>query len=208
MEKLLQLGSSPITFSDSSGYVYDEAGITPEKLAFIKHLKNVRRGRVREYVEAYPEAVFTPADYTLDTIRSGRTRRTAPFRAPRRTKSMRATRKIMVAGGVRVVTEGANMPTSHEGVHIFLDNGVLFGPGKAANAGGVSVSGLEMTQNSMRLSWTRQEVDDRLKLIMKTIHKVCMDTAATYGKPFNYVVGANIAGFVKVADAMLDQGVV
>jgi glutamate dehydrogenase (NADP+) len=100
------------------------------------------------------------------------------------------------------------MPTSHEGVHIFLDNGVLFGPGKAANAGGVSVSGLEMTQNSMRLSWTRQEVDDRLKLIMKTIHKVCMDTAATYGKPFNYVVGANIAGFVKVADAMLDQGVV
>jgi len=208
MEKLLQLGSSPLTFSDSSGCIYDEAGVTPEKLAFIKHLKNVRRGRVHEYVDAYPEAVFTPADYALGYNPLWAHKADCAFPCATQNEIGRRDADNMVAGGVRVVTEGANMPTSHEGVRIFLDNGVLFGPGKAANAGGVSVSGLEMTQNSMRLSWTRQEVDDRLKLIMKTIHKVCMDTAAVYGKPLNYVVGANIAGFVKVADAMLDQGVV
>ena len=208
MEKLLQLGSSPITFSDSSGYIYDEAGITPEKLAFIKHLKNVRRGRVHEYVDAYPEAVFTAADYALGYNPLWAHKADCAFPCATQNEINGRDAGNMVAGGVRVVAEGANMPTSHEGVHIFLDSGVLFGPGKAANAGGVSVSGLEMTQNSMRLSWTRQEVDDRLKLIMKTIHKVCMDTAAVYGKPLNYVVGANIAGFVKVADAMLDQGVV
>lgn len=208
MEKLLQLGSVPITFSDSSGYIYDEAGITTEKLAFIKHLKNVRRGRVREYAEAYPEAVFTPADYALDHNPLWAHRADCAFPCATQNEIGARDARNLVAGGVRVVTEGANMPTSHEGVRTFLDGGVLFGPGKAANAGGVSVSGLEMTQNSMRLSWTRQEVDDRLKLIMKTIHKVCMDTAAAYGKPFNYVAGANIAGFVKVADAMLDQGVV
>ena len=208
MEKLLQLGSVPVTFSDSSGYIYDEAGITAEKLAFIKHLKNVRRGRVKEYVETYPEAVFTAADYALGYNPLWAHQAGAAFPCATQNEIGPRDAEHMVAGGVRVVAEGANMPTSHGGVRIFLDNGVLFGPGKAANAGGVSVSGLEMTQNSMRLSWTRQEVDDRLKLIMKTIHKVCMDTAAAYGKPYNYVVGANIAGFVKVADAMLDQGVV
>lgn len=208
MEKLLQLGSVPVTFSDSSGYIYDEAGITAEKLAFIKHLKNVRRGRVKEYVETYPEAVFTAADYARGYNPLWAHQADAAFPCATQNEIGPRDAENMVAGGVRVVAEGANMPTSHGGVRIFLDNGVLFGPGKAANAGGVSVSGLEMTQNSMRLSWTRQEVDDRLKLIMKTIHKVCMDTAAAYGKPYNYVVGANIAGFVKVADAMLDQGVV
>ncbi len=208
MEKLLQLGSVPVTFSDSSGYIYDEAGITSEKLAFIKHLKNVRRGRVKEYVETYQEAVFTPVDYALGYNPLWAHQADCAFPCATQNEIGPRDAESMVAGGVRVVAEGANMPTSHGGVRIFLDNGVLFGPGKAANAGGVSVSGLEMTQNSMRLSWTRQEVDDRLKLIMKTIHKVCMDTAAAYGKPFNYVVGANIAGFVKVADAMLDQGVV
>ena len=208
MEKLLQMGSTPITFSDSSGYIYDEAGITTDKLAFIKHLKNVRRGRVKEYADAYPEAVFTPVDFGLGYNPLWAHKADCAFPCATQNEINGIDAQHMVDGGVRAVAEGANMPTNHDGVRIFLDNGVLFGPGKAANAGGVSVSGLEMTQNSMRLSWTRQEVDDRLKLIMKTIHKVCMDTAQTYGKPFNYVAGANIAGFVKVADAMLDQGVV
>jgi glutamate dehydrogenase (NADP+) len=208
MEKLLQLGSTPVTFSDSSGYIYDEAGVTPEKLAFIKHLKNIRRGRVQEYVDAYPEAVYTPVDYSLGYNPLWAHKAECAFPSATQNEINGTDARHLIEGGVRVVTEGANMPTTLEGVRIFLDNGVLFGPAKAANAGGVSVSGLEMTQNSMRLSWTRQEVDDRLKLIMKTIHKVCKETAEAYGKPLNYVAGANIAGFVKVADAMLDQGVV
>lgn len=208
MEKLLQLGSKPVTFSDSSGYIFDESGITTEKLDFIKHLKNVRRGRVKEYAEKYPEAVFTPFDATRGFNPLWAHRADCAFPSATQNEINAIDAQNLVNGGVRVVSEGANMPTMPEGVDIFLSNDVLYGPGKAANAGGVSVSGLEMTQNSMRLSWTRQEVDDRLKLIMKTIHKVCMDTAEKYGKPFNYVAGANIAGFVKVADAMLDQGVV
>ena len=208
MEKLLQLGSTPVTFSDSSGYIYDEAGVTPEKLAFIKHLKNIRRGRVQEYVDAYPEAVYTPVDYSLGYNPLWAHKAECAFPSATQNEINGTDARHLIEGGVRVVTEGANMPTTLEGVRIFLDNGVLFGPAKAANAGGVSVSGLEMTQNSMRLSWTRQEVDDRLKLIMKTIHKVCKETAEAYGKPLNYVAGANIAGFVKVADAMLDHGVV
>ena len=208
MEKLLQLGSTPVTFSDSSGYIYDEAGVTPEKLAFIKHLKNIRRGRVQEYADAYPEAVYTPVDYSLGHNPLWAHKAECAFPSATQNEINGTDARHLIEGGVRVVTEGANMPTTLEGVHLFLENGVLFGPAKAANAGGVSVSGLEMTQNSMRLSWTRQEVDDRLKLIMKTIHKVCKETAEAYGKPLNYVAGANIAGFVKVADAMLDQGVV
>jgi glutamate dehydrogenase (NADP+) len=207
MEKLLQLGSTPVTFSDSSGYIYDEAGITQDKLAFIKHLKNVRRGRVKEYADAYPEAVYTPVDFSLGYNPLWAHKAECAFPCATQNEINGLDARHMLDGGVIAVAEGANMPTNHDGVRLFLENGVLFGPGKAANAGGVSVSGLEMTQNSMRLSWTRQEVDDRLKLIMKTIHKVCMDTAEAYGKPFNYVMGANIAGFVKVADAMLDQGV-
>lgn len=207
MEKLLQLGSTPVTFSDSSGYIYDEAGVTQDKLAFIKHLKNVRRGRVKEYADAYPEAVYTPVDFSLGYNPLWAHKAECAFPCATQNEINGLDARHMLDGGVIAVAEGANMPTNHDGVRLFLENGVLFGPGKAANAGGVSVSGLEMTQNSMRLSWTRQEVDDRLKLIMKTIHKVCMDTAEAYGKPFNYVMGANIAGFVKVADAMLDQGV-
>jgi len=207
MEKLLQLGSIPVTFSDSSGYVYDESGVTAEKLAFIKYLKNVRRGRVSEYVEKYPEAVYTPVDFALGYNPLWAHKAQCAFPCATQNEINGIDAQHMVNGGVQVVAEGANMPTNIDGVHIFLHNGVLFAPGKAANAGGVSVSGLEMTQNSMRLSWTREEVDARLKLIMKTIHKVCMDTAEAYGHPHNYVMGANIAGFVKVADAMLDQGV-
>lgn len=208
MEKLLDLGAKPVTFSDSSGYVYDESGVTKDKLDFLKFLKNVRRGRVREYVEKYPEAVFTPVDSALGYNPLWAHKADCAFPCATQNEINQRDAEHLVSGGVRAVAEGANMPTMPAGVDIFLDRGVLFGPGKAANAGGVSVSGLEMTQNSMRMSWTREEVDSRLKLIMKTIHRECMETAQRHGRPFNYVAGANICGFVKVADAMLDQGVI
>lgn len=208
MEKLLELGASPLTFSDSSGYVFDESGITMEKLVFLKHLKNIRRGRVAEYVQQYPEAVFTPLDPTAGYNPLWAHKAECAFPSATQNEINALDAQNLVNGGVRVVAEGANMPTVLEGVHVLQESGVLFGPAKAANAGGVSVSGLEMTQNSMRLSWTREEVDARLKLIMKTIHRECLNAAEAHGKPRNYVVGANIAGFVKVANAMLDQGVV
>lgn len=208
MEKLLQLGATPVTFSDSSGVIYDESGITTEKLAFLKHLKNVRRGRVSEYAQQYPEAVYTPVDPTLGYNPLWAYPAECAFPSATQNEINAVDARNLVAGGVGVVAEGANMPTVLEGVHLLQDSGVLFGPAKAANAGGVSVSGLEMTQNSMRLSWTREEVDARLQLIMKTIHQECLHAAEAYGKPNNYVAGANIAGFVKVANAMLDQGVV
>lgn len=208
MEKLLQLGGTPLTFSDSSGYIFDESGVTAEKLAFIKHLKNARRGRVGEYVDAYPEAVFTPVDPALGYNPLWTHKADCAFPSATQNEINAIDARNLIAGGVRVVAEGANMPTTLDGVHTLQDAGALFGPAKAANAGGVSVSGLEMTQNSMRLSWTRDEVDARLKLIMKTIHKECLDAAEAHGRPSNYVVGANIAGFVKVANAMLDQGIV
>lgn len=208
MEKLLQLGATPITFSDSSGYIFDEAGVTLEKLNFLKYLKNIRRGRVSEYAEHYPEAIFTPVDPQRDDNPLWTHRADCAFPSATQNEINAEDAQNLVRGGVRVVTEGANMPTELEGIHILQDSGVLFGPAKAANAGGVSVSGLEMTQNSMRLSWTREEVDTRLKLIMQTIHQECLDAAEAHGVPGNYVAGANIAGFVKVANAMLDQGVV
>lgn len=208
MEKLIELGSTPLTFSDSSGYIFDEKGVDSEKLAFIKQLKNVRRGRVREYAEKYPEAVYTPMD--PDAGYNPLWNHKADCAYPSATQNEINARDAsnLVANGVKVVCEGANMPTMPEGIDIFLDSGLLYGPGKAANAGGVSVSGLEMSQNSMRLNWPREEVDQRLKIIMHNIHRSCRETAEHYGTPFNYVNGANIAGFVKVAQAMLDQGIV
>jgi glutamate dehydrogenase (NADP+) len=208
MEKLLQLGATPLTFSDSSGVIFDESGVTLEKLAVLKHIKNVRRGRVREYADAFPEALFTPVDSAQEYNPLWAYPADCAFPCATQKEINAVDARNLIAGGVRVVAEGANMPTTLEGVHILQDGGALFGPAKAANAGGVSVSGLEMTQNSMRLSWTREEVDTRLQLIMKTIHRECLHAAEAHGKPFNYVVGANIAGFVKVANAMLDQGVV
>ncbi|GFM36525.1 NADP-specific glutamate dehydrogenase [Desulfovibrio psychrotolerans] len=208
MEKLIELGSRPVTFSDSSGYIYDEKGVDRDKLNFLMHLKNVRFGRVREYAEQYPEAVYTPVDPAKDHNPLWDHKADCAFPGATQNEINAADAANLVRNGVRVVSEGANMPTVPEGVDIFLDSHLLYGPGKAANAGGVSVSGLEMTQNSMRMSWTREEVDQRLRLIMRTIHRICRDTAEQYGTPRNYVNGANIAGFVKVADAMLDQGVV
>ncbi len=208
MEKLLDMGARPVTFSDSAGYIYDEAGITREKLDLIMTLKNVRRGRVHEYVEAYPEAVYTPVDPSLDYNPLWGHAADCAFPSATQNEINAKDARNLVANGIMAVSEGANMPTTPEGIDIFLDSNILYGPGKAANAGGVSVSGLEMTQNSMRLNWTRKEVDDRLLIIMKSIHQNCLQTAELYSAPGNYVVGANIAGFTKVADAMIDQGVV
>jgi glutamate dehydrogenase (NADP+) len=208
MEKLLDLGGIPVTCSDSSGYIYDEAGIDREKLAYLMNLKNMRRGRVKEYVETYPSAVYTAADPEQDFNPLWNHKADCAFPSATQNEINAQDAQNLVDNGVVVVSEGANMPTVPEGIDIFIEHNLLYGPGKAANAGGVSVSGLEMTQNSMRLSWTREEVDNRLQMIMKSIHQTCLDAAEQYGTPGNYMDGANIAGFVKVVEAMLDQGVV
>ncbi|MBN1379525.1 MAG: NADP-specific glutamate dehydrogenase [Gammaproteobacteria bacterium] len=211
IEKTLHLGGTVLTVSDSSGFIHDEEGINAEKLAFIMDLKNNRRGRIKEYTDKYKKAVFTPLDSSLDYNPLWDIK--ADVALPSATQNEINARDAanLVKNGVFCVSEGANMPTTADGVEVFLDAGILYGPGKAANAGGVSVSGLEMSQNSMRLSWTREEVDARLQIIMKNIHKNALDAAKAYAKSkkhVNYVNGANIAGFLKVAHAMLDQGVV
>jgi glutamate dehydrogenase (NADP+) len=208
VEKLLDLGGKPVTLSDSSGYIYDESGIDRKKLEFVKVLKNVRRGRMEEYAAKYPEAVYTPVDPALDFNPLWNHKADCAFPSATQNEINGTDAGHLVENGVILVSEGANMPTVPEGVDIFHDRGLLYGPGKAANAGGVATSGLEMTQNSMRISWTRDEVDNRLKMIMHSIHHTCLAAAAQYGKPGNYVAGANIAGFVKVVDAMMDQGLV
>lgn len=208
MEKLLDLGATPVTFSDSSGYVFDEEGIDREKLNHIMELKNIQRQRVSAYTEKYPDAVYTPVDPSLSHNPLWNHKADCAFPSATQNEINDQDAQNLVNNGVHVVSEGANMPTTPEGIDIFIDNKVLYGPGKAANAGGVSVSGLEMSQNSMRLNWPREEVDNRLRGIMKNIHKMCAETAEQYNCPGNYVVGANIAGFIKVVDTMIDQGIV
>ena len=208
VEKLLDLGGKVVTLSDSSGHIYDESGIDREKLNFVIELKNVRRGRIEEYAGKYPSAVYTPVDPTLGHNPLWNHKADCAFPSATENEINGKDAQNLVNNGVFLVSEGANMPTTPEGIAIYLGNGILYGPAKAANAGGVSVSGLEMTQNSMRLNWTREEVDNRLSTIMKTIHKGCLDASTQYGTPGNYMNGANIAGFVKVVEAMLDQGLV
>jgi glutamate dehydrogenase (NADP+) len=208
MEKLLDLGAKPVTCSDSSGYIFDEAGIDRQKLAHLMVLKNVRRERVKAYVEKYPSAVYTAVSPEQDFNPLWNHKADCAFPSATQNEINATDAQHLVDNGIFAVSEGANMPTVPEGIDIFVANQLLYGPGKAANAGGVSVSGLEMTQNSMRLSWTRAEVDERLQMIMKRIHRTCLDAAEQYGTPGNYMNGANIAGFVKVVDAMIDQGVV
>ena len=208
IEKILDLGGKIVTCSDSSGYIFDETGIDRDKLAYLKMLKNVKRGRVKEYAEEYPEAVYTPVDPALDYNPLWNHVASCAFPSATQNEINVRDAQNLVNNGVALISEGANMPTVPEGIEIFLENNLFYGLGKAANAGGVSVSGLEMSQNSMRLAWSREEVDNRLKIIMSDIHKTCRDTAEEYGTPGNYVNGANIAGFVKVVDAMLDQGLV
>ena len=207
-EKLIELGAKVVTLSDSSGYVYDESGIDSKKLEYVKMLKNVRRGRIKEYAEKYSEAVYTAVDQALDHNPLWNHKADCAFPSATQNEINSMDAQNLVKNGIFLVSEGANMPTEPDGVDIFLQQKLLYGPGKAANAGGVSVSGLEMTQNSMRLGWTREEVDNRLKMIMKNIHQTSLEAAEQYGTPGNYVNGANIAGFVKVVDAMLDQGLV
>jgi glutamate dehydrogenase (NADP+) len=208
IEKCLDLGARPITVSDSSGWVLDEEGIDREKLAYLMELKNVKRGRVKEYVEKYPNAVFSASGDSLDHNPLWDVKADVAFPSATQNEINEVDAANLLKQGVYVVSEGANMPTVPDGVQQFLDAGILYGPGKAANAGGVSVSGLEMSQNSMRLSWTREEVDQRLQGIMKDIHAMSFEAAERFGTPGNYVNGANIAGFLKVADAMMDLGVV
>jgi glutamate dehydrogenase (NADP+) len=207
-EKILDLGGKVLTLSDSAGVVYDEEGIDRNKLAWVKELKNVRRGRMKEYTEKFKSAVYTPLDSKMDHNPLWDHKADCAFPSATQNEINGKDAVNLVKNGVYVVSEGANMPTTPDGVNVFLDKKVLYGPGKAANAGGVSVSGLEMSQNSMRLSWSREEVDKRLHEIMKNIHKSCVSASERFGTPGNYVNGANIAGFLKVADAMMDLGVV
>ena len=208
VEKLIDLGAKAVTLSDSNGYIYDEAGITKEKLAFVMELKNVRRGRMSEYAQNFRDVSYTEHDPALDHNPLWDHKAECAFPSATQNEINARDAANLLRNGVYVVSEGANMPTEIDGIAQFLEAGILFGPGKAANAGGVATSGLEMAQNSMRVSWTREEVDARLQSIMKSIHRTCQMTAEQYGTPGNYVNGANIAGFKKVANAMLDQGVV
>ena len=201
IEKLLQLGGKVVTFSDSSGFVHDADGIDEEKLAFLIDLKEVRRGRVSEYVERYPssrlEAGARPWSVPVDLA----------FPCATQNEIDEEDAKQLIDNGLLAVAEGANMPSTLDAVHTFLEARVLFGPAKAANAGGVAVSGLEQSQNALRISWSRKEVDQRLQEIMRSIHERCVLHSGG-DEYINYVDGANIAGFVKVADAMLAYGAV
>ncbi|MCP4293576.1 MAG: NADP-specific glutamate dehydrogenase [bacterium] len=208
IEKLLDLGGKPVTCSDSGGYIYDEAGIDREKLAFIMELKNVKRGRISEYADKFSSAVYTPVNRDSDHNPIWDHKADCAFPSATQNEVNAVDAGNLLKNGVYVVSEGANMPTVPEGVNQFIDAKILYGPGKAANAGGVAVSGLEMSQNSMRYNWTREEVDQKLHGIMKSIHDASVAAANEFGTPGNYVNGANIAGFVKIADTMLDQGVV
>jgi glutamate dehydrogenase (NADP+) len=202
VEKCLHLGGKVLTMSDSSGYIYDSEGINSDKLAYVMELKNVKRGRISEYVDKYPKAKFvkgkTPWEIKCDIALPCATQN----------ELHEADAKILLSNGCMCVSEGSNMPSTIEAVHVFQKAKILYAPGKASNAGGVATSGLEMTQNSLRFNWTREEVDLKLKDIMSNIHDSCIQYGKEEDGYINYVKGANIAGFVKVADAMLAQGVV
>lgn len=201
-EKVLQLGGKVLTLSDSGGYIYDKEGVDTDKLAFVMDLKNNRRGRISEYADKYPSASYhkgkTPWEVPCDIALPCATQNELDGDAA----------KTLIDNGCIAVAEGANMPSTPEAIHAFHEAKILFAPGKASNAGGVATSGLEMSQNSLRISWTREEVDDRLKGIMEDIHDSCIQYGKEEDGYCNYVKGANIAGFVKVADAMLAQGVI
>lgn len=207
VEKLLQLGSKVITLSDSNGAIVDEAGIDRAKLDYVLELKNIRRGRIREYAERYDVPYYSNTS-VWNVIGEQGLKIDLAFPSAYENEIDGLNAAALVKNGCFCVSEGANMPSTLEAIKIFQENNVLYGPGKAANAGGVATSGLEMSQNSMRLSWSREEVDQRLHGIMKRIHKACLEAAETYGKKGDYLVGANTAGFVKVANAMLAYGIV
>ena len=202
VEKVNQFGGKVVSLSDSGGTIHDPEGVDEEKLAYVMELKNERRGRIKEYADKFPGVQYKKGE------RPWGIKCDCAFPSATQNEITGEDAKTLVKNGCRLVSEGANMPTEPEGVEVFLENKVLYGPGKAANAGGVAVSGLEMAQNAQHIAWTREEVDGRLRDIMKAIHTAAAETAADYGRPGDYVMGANIAGFVKIADAMLDQGLV
>jgi glutamate dehydrogenase (NADP+) len=209
MEKLIEFGAKVVTFSDSRGYVYDPDGVDSDKLGWLNELKNIHRGSVREYAQRFPSAEYTSADIGgWDENPLWNHKADCAFPCATQNEINRKDAMNLLENGVKLVCEGANMPTLPDAVKLLTDQRILYAPGKAANAGGVAVSGLEMAQNSMRFTWTCEEVDSRLKVIMKDVHDACVDAAKEYGTPGNYVNGANIAGFMRVADAMIDQGVI
>ncbi|MHC4694737.1 MAG: NADP-specific glutamate dehydrogenase, partial [Planctomycetota bacterium] len=201
VEKLNQLGAKAVSLSDSNGTIHDPNGIDAEKLAFVLNLKNVKRGRIKEYADKYG------VEY-LEGKRPWGIKCDCAFPSATQNEIDEDDAKTLLNNGCTLVAEGANMPSTPEAIHQYITNKILYGPAKAANAGGVATSGLEMSQNSLRLSWTREEVDERLHNIMIAIHNQCFEAAEEYGQPGNLAMGANIAGFVKVADSMLDQGIV
>ncbi len=207
-EKVIELGGKVLTLSDSNGFIVDEEGIDNQKLAFVMDLKNSKRGRIREYKNKYPHAHYEDSlpGAQSNPLWAVKCELALPCATQNEINIEDANN--LVKNGCYCICEGANMPSTPEAVNLFLENNILFGPAKASNAGGVAVSGLEMAQNAMRVSWTRREVDQRLHHIMKNIHRSCVDTAQAYGTPGNYINGANIAGFCKVADTMLDLGVI
>jgi len=207
-EKALDLGGRVLTMSDSTGYIHDPEGIDRVKLAWVMDLKNTRRGRIAEYADAFPGSTYSDHDLTAGSSPLWNIPAQVAFPSATQNEIDANAAQCLVDNGILAVSEGANMPTTPEGQAIFIGSGVLYGPGKAANAGGVAVSALEMAQSSQRVYSSRDEVDHRLRDIMKRIHKVSLDAAAAYDVPGNYLHGANIAGFTKVADAMVDQGVI
>ncbi|HXY25181.1 MAG TPA: NADP-specific glutamate dehydrogenase [Candidatus Acidoferrum sp.] len=208
IEKLIDFGAKVVTLSDSNGFIYDPEGLNREKLHWVMELKNVRRGRIQEYVSQFKKATFTPTNDVKLFNPIWAIKADCAFPGATQNEINAFDAETLIKNGIKLVAEGANMPSTLEATKLFLDAKILYGPAKAANAGGVAVSGLEMAQDSMRQMWTREEVDDRLHRIMIAIHKNCYNTAEEYGTPGNLVNGANIAGFLKVANAMLDQGIV
>lgn len=207
IEKLLQLDARVLTLSDSNGTIVDEAGIDRQKLDFVLELKNIRRGRILEYAQKYHVPYYENKS-VWDVIREQGLKVDLAFPSATENEIDETNAHALVTNGCYCVSEGANMPSTLDAIRVYQENNVLYGPAKAANAGGVAVSGLEMSQNSMRLSWSREEVDQRLYGIMKSIHRACLEAAGAYGKSGDYLMGANIAGFIKVANAMLAYGVV
>jgi len=207
VEKLIDLGAKPLTLSDSGGFVYDPDGIDAERLGYVLELKNVQRGRISAYAERFSRATFTPAsrgeENPLWSVPAD-----CAFPSATQNEISGLDAQNLLGNGVELVAEGANMPTSPKGVERFVDAGILYGPSKAANAGGVAVSGLEMTQDIEHVAWTREQVDERLRQIMHAIHANVRSVADEYGRPGDYVLGANVAGFVKVAEAMVDESTV
>ena len=207
IEKIIHLGGKAVTASDSNGFIHDEAGFTQEKLEFLKDLKNNRRGRIKEYADKY-KCVYHSLDVAPNENPLWNIKADCAFPCATQNEINEKDAKNLVKNGIKLLGEGANMPTTIEAINLLIDSGVMYAPGKASNAGGVATSGLEMTQNFMGTNWTSEEVDTKLLGIMKNIHQTCLAAAKEYGKPGNYLAGANMAGFLKVAKAMQAQGVI